>query len=128
MSLWPTLKSFTAAYPSSSDLAEIEPAFYARAGHPHAESVRIVVAAGLRVFGLDSGQPSEFTGPHDQRVLQHPPLVEVDQQRRHSLIDVPAESRKLVLDVVVRIPVAATAAVDLHETHAALGQAARQQA
>src|SRR5262245_9338250 len=43
-------------------LAIVEPRFQTGARHPHAEAVRIVVAAGLGVLRLDSGQTAKLAG------------------------------------------------------------------
>ena len=100
------LKSLTAAYPSSSVCAVIEPGLHARSRHPHAEAVRIVVAARLRVLGLDGGQPAEFAGPDHQRILPACPRC----SRSISNADMPwsmflHRPGKLALDVVVGIPI-----------------------
>ena len=41
------------------------PAFYAAAGHPHAESVRVVVAP-RRVLALAERHSAKLTAPYDQ--------------------------------------------------------------
>jgi hypothetical protein len=60
-------------------LAVIESWLEAGAGHPHAEAVRIVIAAGLGVLASIVGR-RPGAGPYDQRVLQHAALFEIDQQ------------------------------------------------
>src|SRR5262249_26437842 len=118
------LELFDGGVPELIRLSEIESPLHTGACHPHAESVGIVVAAGLGVLGLNSWLPPELPGQHPQGVLQHAPLIEIDQQRRHALVNVLAEPGKLALNIVVCVPVAASAAIDLDKPHAALDQAA----
>ena len=57
-------------------LTMAHPALHPAAGHPHGESVGVVVAAGaLLVFRR--GLPTKFTAPHDQGLLEHSSLFEI---------------------------------------------------
>ena len=60
-------------------------AFDAAAGHPHAEAARMMVAAvvcrGERALGID--RAAKLAAPDDERVVQHPALLQVLQQGRH---------------------------------------------
>ncbi len=90
----------------------------------------VVVAAVLlarvraRRRQLHGGRPPELSAPDHQRVVQHPPLFEVLQQRSdrpvHLLRQVPVAG----LDVVVVVPGLARAVVELDKPHAALQQPA----
>src|SRR5438046_6013113 len=65
-------------------------AFHSPAGEPHAESVRIVVAAHLRlarVVQFDRRSASEFAAENDQCVLEHAALFEGPQQGADGLVD-----------------------------------------
>src|SRR5437867_1719224 len=61
-------------------------AFDATASHPHSETCRSMIAAGILLFPrLDLGkrQSPELAAPDDQRTVVQPALFEVRQQSAH---------------------------------------------
>ena len=98
--------------------------FDAAAGHPHGEGVGVMVAAVRSA--LDHRGTAEFAGTDDQRVVQHPALFEVCDERGDGLIDFPGQLRVL-LDVIVTVPRLARAVPELNEAHAAFEQAPRDE-
>src|SRR5690242_1536820 len=68
---------------------------------------------------------AELASPYYERVLQHASLLQVEDQPGRSAVHVLAALGKIDREVAVVVPVAV---VELNETHAALGQAARQEA
>ena len=71
------------------------------------------------------GRAAELAAPDHQRVVEHAALFQVLDQRGRSLVDLRGGSLDVLLDRAVMVPVAM---VELDEPHAALGQAAGQQA
>ena len=51
-------------------------AFHSAAGHPHAEAVWVVVAAG-RALAFAERHAAKFAAPHDERGVQQSALLEV---------------------------------------------------
>src|SRR5262245_55792161 len=90
-------------------------AFDAAAGEPHRKTVRIVVPA---VAAFTHRCAAEFTAPNDQRTVQHSAPLEVLQESGDRLVALAAIAAVIALDIAVGIPLAAGAAVDLHEAHA----------
>ena len=60
-------------------LAERGAGLHSAAGQPHAETIRVMVAAV--VASLDHRSAAELAAPDDQRVVEQAPLLEVAQQR-----------------------------------------------
>ena len=87
----------------------------------------MVIAAviGLRELALAVDGAAEFAGQNHQRVVQHAALFEILHQRPAGLVDLLALAGQHLRQIAVDVP---AAMVDLHEAHAALGQAARHQA
>ena len=106
-------------------LADDDALFHAAAGHPHGESIGVMVAA---VAFLGHGRAAELTAPDDQGLVEQAPALEVLEQAGDRLIHGAAGLGVVRLDVGVGVPLAARAAVDLNEPDAALDQAASQQA
>ena len=107
----------------ADDLAALD----AAAGHPHGEAVRIVIAA---LAALRRRRAAELARPHDERFLELTARREILEQRRDRLVDFPRLAQRAFVGVVVVIPILAVAAAgdDLHETHATLGEPARDEA
>ncbi len=98
---------------------------HAGAGEQAEEARRPVFAAALLV---DLRLAAELAEHHHQRVVEHPAVGEVVEQRRDARI----ERRQQVLlhpleDVAVRVPVLHAAHVRLHDRHAGLDQPPREQ-
>ena len=73
----------------------------ASAGHPHGESVRIMVAA---VAFFRHGRAAKLTAPDDQRLVQQAPALEVFDQAGDRLIHRAAGFGVVAFDVGVRSP------------------------
>ena len=87
-----------------------------------------MVFAAFGVLGGVERRAAELGGPDDERVVEHAALLQVGEQRGDRLVDVLGE-RGVLVHVAVRVPVARGAGVDqLDETHAALGEPARDEA
>src|SRR5207248_9155534 len=89
---------------------------------PDAETGVVMVAT---VASLAHGRSAEFAGPDDERVVEHPALLEVRDQRHAGQVNFLGFVRDAVLDAAVVVPVLV---IKLDEAHAALGQTAGQQA
>jgi hypothetical protein len=111
--------------PKSSVLSVGHAAFHAAAGHPHRETVGIVVAP-VPVFG--NGGAAEFSAPDHEGVLEEAALFEIFEQGVDGTIDVRGELAGLLVVFAVGVPGLAVAVVDLDETHPALGEAAGKEA
>src|SRR6185295_19379250 len=98
------------------------PPFHAAASHPHGEAGGVVVAAVL-VLGVRS--PAEFAPPDEQRVLQHPPLLEVVDEGRNRLVDAGGVGGQLGLELLVLVPAGIG---KLDEPDAGFGEAAGEEA
>jgi len=62
-------------------------ALHSAAGHEHGESPGIVITPGLVIVGaLEKWSAAEFTTPHNERVLQHAPRLQVRKQARDGLV------------------------------------------
>ena len=108
------------------------PGFTPAAREPHSERTRVVVPADeLRVVPpfVHRGA-AELAAPHDERVIEHPALLQILHQRGRRAIGLLAQRRERGGDVVdARRPVVIPApVVELDETDAALDEAAREQA
>ena len=78
---------------------------------PHGETGDVVVAA----VALGHGGASEFGAENDDRVLEHPSLLQIRQKGGDSLIDFPGRTSRVVFHSAVVIPVAM---IKLDETDA----------
>ena len=96
---------------------------HAAAGEEVGEPMWVVIAAGAAFAGR---RASEFAAPPDERVFEHPALLEIGQQRCNRLIDLGGVLRMVRLKVAVLVPLVAVG--DLHEAHAALEQSPRHHA
>src|SRR6185436_17976839 len=83
------------------------------------------VRAGRR--HLDRRGPAELAAPDDQRVLEHPALLQVLEERAERLVELAAKAAMADFEVVVVVPRLAGARPDLDEAHALLDQPARNQ-
>ena len=112
--------------PNSSVSPMVCPRLHAAAGHPQREGVDVVIAADLvRIADLAHRRAPEFAAPDDQRVVQQSALLQVADQRGRGLVDFASYLIERLAEVGVMVPIGV---IELHEAHAALHQAARQQA
>ena len=99
------------------DLAPLD----ATAGEPAGEAVVVVVAAvhlahvRARRGELDGGRAAELAAPDDQRVLEHPALLQVLHQRRARAVGVLAVLPQVLDQVAVVVPGLPRPAPDLDE-------------
>src|SRR5262249_4505853 len=104
----------------------------AAAGKEGGEAGVVVIAAGLAVLGrLRVGGAAEFAAPDHERVVEQAAALEVNQQGGGAAVGVGTKAAVAVVVVLVGVPrsvVAGGQVVDLDKAHAALGQAAGQQA
>src|SRR5882724_9707050 len=63
-----------------------ETGFDAAAGEPHAETIRMMVAADRSSCSLGSGCATEFATPQHEGILEHPARLQVAEQRCDRLI------------------------------------------
>ena len=100
----------------------------AAAGEPHGEGVDVVVAAGL-VAVFAHRRAAEFAAPDDQGLLEQAAGLEVADEAGAGLVNLVHDLRKIVLEglalAAMAVPVGV---VELDEAHAALDQAAGEQA
>src|SRR5215510_7708059 len=97
------------------------------AGKPDRKTARVMIAPviclgqpALRINGA-----TEFTAPDDQRVVEHPSLFQIHNQRGGRLISI----LSLFRDVFRQIPMLVPAPMEeLNETDSAFGQPTRQNA
>ena len=98
------------------------------AGKPDRKAARVMIAPviglGQRALRIDGA--TEFSTPDDQRVVEHPSLFQIHNQRGGRLISVLG----LFRDVLLRqVPVLIPAAMEeLNEADSAFGQPPRQNA
>ena len=70
-------------------LADGHAAFDPAAGHPHGESIGVVIAAGA--LGVFRGRlASELAAPHDQRFVEQAALLEVLEKSGDRFVGSPA--------------------------------------
>ena len=103
------------------------PPLDAAAGEPHREAVVVVIAPRLRLAvaaELHRRRPAELTAEQNERLVEHPALGEIRQERRHRLIDLPGEGAVVRLDLFVVVPRLAGPVPELHVAHAALEEPA----
>ena len=99
--------------------------FDAAAGHEHAETVRVVVAAVL-AFGHRG--PAEFTAPDDEGAFEESPALEVFDQRGDGAVAPGAELGVVAFEVAVGVPLTARSAIKLDEPDATLDEASGAEA
>src|SRR5439155_25305490 len=101
-------------------------ALRAAARHPPREAARMVVAPVvlLRQAALRVDRPAELAAPDDQRVVEHPALLEVLEEPGAGLVHVLALRRHPAPEVAVMVPLVV---VNLHEPDPALDEAARHE-
>ena len=104
-------------------LAESCSRFHAAAGQPHAETIRVMVAAV--VASLDHRSAAELAAPNDQRVVEQAPLFEVAQQRGGGFVGCSALLFESADESAVMVP---RFMEELHAADAALDQSPSQQA
>ncbi len=75
---------------------------------------------------LGHRRAAEFAAPDDERVVEHAALLEVADQGRGRLVGRLSHSSRVCL--LMRVVVVPIAVIELNEPHAALGQAAGEQA
>ena len=98
---------------------------HAPSGHPHREAVRVVVPP---VAFLGHRRAAELSAPDHQRFVQQAAALEVFQKSRDRPVHGAAGLSVVGFDARMSIPLAARAAVDLHEPHTALDESSGQQA
>src|SRR5258708_7214622 len=98
------------------------------AGHPHRETVRVVIAAHhlLHWLELCDRQPAEFAAPEHQRAVEQASLLQILQESAHCLVGLLASGPEVILQVRMGIPYLG-GDVDLHETDTAFHQSAGHQ-
>ena len=86
---------------------------------------RLVSAAKLR-----HRRAAKLTAPDHERLVEQPAAAEIAHQRSDGLVHLAALPGELVEEVVARVRAVAVPApvVELHEAHAALDEAPREQA
>src|SRR6185369_12975866 len=88
-------------------------------------------AAGVERFG--HGHAPKLSTPHDQRFVEQTTLFEIPKQRGDGLVHLGTMQLQIFFDAVMAVPGVlaagrAPAGIELHETHAALDEAARDEA
>ena len=76
------------------------------------------------VAALHHGRATEFAAPDDERVLQESALLEILHQRGAGFIGIPAIFLQTLREIAVLVP---RLVKELHETHATLDEAAREE-
>ena len=108
-------------------LAMDDPPLGAAAGQPRRECPRVVLAA-RGIGGVVEGGAAELGRPDDERLVEHPPRLEIGKQGPDRLIDVLRQA-DVRHHVAVGVPVVARAGVDeLHEPHTTLDESAGSKA
>ena len=87
--------------------------------------VRIVIAA---VAAFRDRRASELAAPHDQRLVEQSPPLQIADQRGRRPIHVRAALAQVLVDLLVIVPGLARPVVHDDEADAALDEAARHQA
>src|SRR5207244_2425041 len=88
------------------------------------EAPRVVIAS---VAALAHRRPPELAAPHDQRRIEQAAPLQVLEEPGDGFVALLAVAAVVALDVAVGVPLAAGAAVELHEADAALDETAGQQ-
>ena len=100
-------------------------ALHSAASHPHGKSCRVVIAA---IAFFAHGCAAEFATPDDEGLVQQSARLEISEQPGDGLVDCMAEGGVLGLDVGMAVPLTTSAAVELHEAHAALDESPGKEA
>ena len=98
-------------------------AFHSAARQPHAETVMIVIASELgftRISELHGRGASKLSAPQNQRVLKHPALLQIGDQRGDRTIDFAGVLADVCIDIVVMIPRLTRSVPELDHADAAL--------
>ena len=82
---------------------------HSSSGEEAGERRRMMIAS-RRIDPLRRWAASEFRGPHEQRILQHPALFQIANQRRHRLVHRRRLRVVILLHVFVTIPIDARTA------------------
>lgn len=95
--------------------------------HPDGKAEVVMTST---VGTLAAGSPPEFRAPDHKRFVEKTTLLEILQETRDGLVDLPAILGVICLQVAVSIPGSrsATAVINLHKPHAAFDQSSRGQA
>ena len=89
------------------------------------------VAAAQRRAGFDHGRPPKFSPPHNQRLFQQPPLLEIVDQAGNRFVSGPGMMVVILLQVSMGVPIVVvvrSARIDLDEANTSLHQSTSQQA
>src|SRR5262249_52126576 len=105
--------------------AERDAALHPSAGHPHRETVRIVIAP---ISALAHRRAAKLATPDHQCLVEHSASLQVPEQSRNGTVTLAAELSVVLFEVAVSVPLAAGAHVDLHEADTPFDQPAGQQA
>lgn len=115
-------------------LSVLEAAFDATSGHPHRETVVIVISSQLGVRGvrtrgrkLDGGRPPKFTAPNDESIFEKSPLLQIHEQGRDWLVGFFPEFSVVLGDFRVAVPGLTSAMPDLDEADASLNESTGNQ-
>src|SRR5205814_2230817 len=81
----------------------------------------------MNMDGILDGLESKFTAPNDQRILQHPALLEVGEQGADRLIALLGQFAMVLFEVIVIVPRLAVPVPHLHEAHSALDHPPRNE-
>src|SRR4051812_417240 len=105
--------------------------FHPRASQETRERRRMMVAS-RRIDALRRRAASEFRAPHQQRILQHPALLQVLDQSSDRLIQRRRLRVMILLQILMPIPIDAWTAEcpaidDLHKTHPTFQKPSRHQ-
>src|SRR5262249_926356 len=101
-----------------------EAAFEAAAAEEHGKAFHVMVTTGAALVFLGHGGAAEFTAPDDDGVVEQAALFEVLDERGGGAVNVGGVLADVFDEIVVMVPIAV---VELDETHAAFGEAARQE-
>src|SRR6185312_2575896 len=100
------------------------------AREPHRENMVIVIAA-VKVCGVGAGRrkvncwsAAELPTPYHKRVIEHAALLQIDQQRRNTLIALSCKFAVILLQVIVTVPGLPLAMPYLNEPNTSFQQAA----
>ena len=108
-------------------LAVGDPRLDAAAGHPDREAARVMITAVVRggQVSLAIDRASELAAPDDQRVVEQPAPLQVENQGGTRLVDVAGLIRHLCREVRVLIPAHVE---ELDEPHASFSQPSGEEA
>src|SRR5947209_17817253 len=98
----------------------------APAGHPHGVTARMMVAAVIIVaqFALAIDGASKFSTPHDERIIEHAALFQIEDKAFAGMVNVAALQRQVAGQIAVVVPFTME---QLDDSNAALDEAASQQ-